>query len=730
MEVFKKNKNIITLSFLTVLGFVWLQVSEIPTLKKWRQSFESFAFENKTIVNKSPWNKKSSEIVIVDIDKKSLDLLGTWPWSRNIMSRLTNKVINAGDTIIAFDLYFKSPGINSAQEVLFEHRKRGENNPLFSKLLREYSQKFDYDTLFADRLQDQDIAFGFEYHNKTVGSKGVLPSPLPIDNKLNLRAVKQISNFTGNIKVIQDASPHGGFINVLSEHESKLKSVPLIVRYGNNLYPSLALQTARMKLLSNKIKIFTSDKNSENLTHIQIDEIKIPVDTSGTALLTYRGPPGTFPIISAADVINDAVPTQYLNNKIVIISSSVNYIRPKITTSLNLEYLSAEIHANVISSILTRQILSRPFWSSALDIFLLLVSGLVLIYIFQIVDIKRSLMCYASLSVVWIIYAFIIYHSRLQLVAISVPMLMTTTLIFINLVYRYQPLRQWLNNFKHNLFSLTPAKLVPVDDKTPKRKFLGKQHVSIMFIDIRKFADLSDALAIDQLNKLLNLYIHPISTLIREHHGQLTQTVDHMIMATWKKNDAVTNHANHAIITALKIIKLSQALKNQLAQRHLPPISLSIGIDSGDIKLNNLSQESQFTAGNAIQTAAKLADISEYYGVNCLIGEEAFKQTEYIVCRKLDNIQRKEASAYLSVFEPICERSDLDFVDYYELKIYNKAMGEFEQSDFDSAKKTFSYLLFGRPTSNLYKRFLSQIDTISLSGIKKNWRGMLNRRSL
>ncbi len=49
-------------------------------------------------------NTKS--VIIIDIDEKSLNALGQWPWSRNKIAKILENLTNADIGIIGFDIVF------------------------------------------------------------------------------------------------------------------------------------------------------------------------------------------------------------------------------------------------------------------------------------------------------------------------------------------------------------------------------------------------------------------------------------------------------------------------------------------------------------------------------------------------------------------------------------------------------------------------------------------------
>jgi diguanylate cyclase (GGDEF)-like protein len=58
----------------------------------------------------------TGEIVLVEIDRLSLDALGAWPWSRQIYADIVRQLVSAGAAEIIFDIDFSTPSSAAADE--------------------------------------------------------------------------------------------------------------------------------------------------------------------------------------------------------------------------------------------------------------------------------------------------------------------------------------------------------------------------------------------------------------------------------------------------------------------------------------------------------------------------------------------------------------------------------------------------------------------------------------
>ena len=61
---------------------------------------------SKEFVDSYKAKTSESNVVIVDIDEKSLEAIGQWPWSRVILATLLSKINSASPSAIAIDIIF------------------------------------------------------------------------------------------------------------------------------------------------------------------------------------------------------------------------------------------------------------------------------------------------------------------------------------------------------------------------------------------------------------------------------------------------------------------------------------------------------------------------------------------------------------------------------------------------------------------------------------------------
>jgi len=719
----KANRIVTLISSIFVFLFLWINISEISIIQKFRNVLESPFIESRVIVNQQPWDKNKSNVVIIDIDQASLEQLGPWPWTGDKLQLLTNKIINSGASIIVFDLVFNKKSRNSATEVIQYYSKFKNKNSLLIKLLTGMLEKFDYDSQFATQLANHDVITGFLYHQKEVASSGYLPPSIAMKNKIQLRSITKANNFSGNIKAIQKASAFGGFINITPDKDGIFRRTPLIIQYGYNLYPSLALQTARVQQLTKKLRITYDEYNADNLKAIYIDEVKVPVESDLRVMLTYRGPKGSFPSFSAIDLINENFNLNKLRNKIVIVGSSEQHIRPLVKTLVGNNFSTAEIHANLISGILSNQLFTQPQWAKTIDNFLIAIIGLSLAIFLPFLNLKKIAATIIATATLWLLYNYLMFSSSLLINCISVPLLMILVIAITNIIAKHDQLRfriiSVIAHLQNNF--LLRSKLAEKDNL---QNTTIEETVTIMIVDIRNFTNLSDTLSTNQLNRLLNIAIAPITNIIEHHQGNIGQYIGHKLVASWRVGQAID-----AIQAAQEIIATCRKLKSKLKQKNLPALQVNIGINTGKVRFKTLSLNSTIIYGRTVNTAAKLADLTQFYQLNCLVGEQTTEECKEYSFREIDTYTLAKGQAEIKIYEPIQNTNELNLLQYYEIEHYNKALDFIDKNKFTAAREIFQYLLKLNPNRLIYQLYFKRIEQLKKNSITETLQlGPLNRR--
>ena len=327
-------------------------------------------------------------VVIVDIDEKSLQEQGHWPWPRNKVAKLVDLLFDHYQIdVLGFDILFaerdESSGLKSL-EALAQTELSG--NPSFNSTLNRLRPQLNYDQVFADSLKNRRVVLGYYFRSEREqgSSVGTLPKPVLARGSFDPAGISALpaTAFAANLPELQTNAAGGGFFSFpLVDNDGKFRRIALLQEYQGSIYEVLGLAVARLHMQEPKIDFHYGfgAKGARALESLKISARQsIPVDADVAALIPFRGPKKSFSYISASDVLNGTVPPQTLRKAIVLIGSTAPGLMDLRTTPVGDVYPGVEMHANLIAGIIDDNIKERPDNSSDFEFWPLLLVGLLL----------------------------------------------------------------------------------------------------------------------------------------------------------------------------------------------------------------------------------------------------------------------------------------------------------------------------------------------------------------
>ncbi len=314
--------------------------------------------------------------VIVDIDEKSLNTFGQWPWPRRRIALLLEKIRGMGASSVGIDILLAEPDGSSPHRIKKELLRDLNVDVEFKGLPRDM---WDNDKILADALSRGPFVMGFQF----LFDHGIRSEPCVL-HPLNLAILKKggasddpppffsAPGALCSLDVLAKASAASGFLNAAPDRDGILRSAPLIIEHENKFYPSLALAVLARFLKVEQVFLKSGPHGWEFL---HLDQIAIPLSANGSLLIRYRGRGKSFPYISAGDILSDRIPGESIRGKIVLLGTSASGMKDFRSTPLDPMMPGVEIHAAIVDTILGGDFFSRPGWIFGLELLLVLASG-------------------------------------------------------------------------------------------------------------------------------------------------------------------------------------------------------------------------------------------------------------------------------------------------------------------------------------------------------------------
>jgi adenylate cyclase len=697
------RKQPLIIGSVIVTFFIWWQFAAPESLRAPLQRLEALAYDLRLNLSLPP-PSVDNRIVIIDIDEKSLEEIGHWPWPRNIIARLVDKLSEQGVAVIGFDIVFPEAERNSVDnviQVLQQEQGTGEQHAII-KSLQQRLDSFDNNLRFADSLRDRDVVLGYVYDFREGKSVGLLPEPPLIKNlaatqqALSVRA----TNFTANIPSLQQATPYGGFFSLITDRDGIIRRAPMLTRIGDHIYPALSTEILRVFQLINEIEVKTALIGKRTVIEgITIGQITIPTDSTGRAIVPYRGGWGSFPYISATDVLNSRVEQSRLAGTIALIGTTAHGLFDLRSTPVQSTYPGVEVHANLIAGALDQRFASRPEWAEGVEFIAILALGFLVALIQPFLSAMRLIIGNLLLSLSLIGLNFLVWQQSHFILAIALPLLMIITVSTFNLAYGFLHEARARRELKGMFGQYVPPQLVQEMSDNPDASygFEGEsREMTVMFSDIRSFTTISESLDASQLKQLLNRFFSPMTRIIFEQRGTIDKYVGDMIMAFWGAPLRNEHHALHAVQAGLEMLHETEKLHRQFSEEGLPAVHIGIGINTGTMNVGDMGSEyrrAYTVLGDAVNQGSRLEALTKFYGVSLLIGEQTHAQLNgAIPCREVDLVRVKGKQEAVRIYEPLDLKQPPGVTVLQQLEQYTQALQAYRQMAWDKAELIFTQL--------------------------------------
>jgi adenylate cyclase len=701
-------------------------------------------------------------IVILDIDERSLDprALGRWPWGRDKILALLQKLFDKYGVVVAgFDVVFAEPDEGSGLPVLERLAKsRLKDVSSFQAALAELRPQLDHDARFASFLRGRPIVLGYYFnHDENALESGALPAPVLEAKTLAGRNVSFISakGYGANLKEFQANAANAGHFNPRVDDDGVSRRVPMLYEYKGAYYEALSLAMVRVYLgLRDAARAqgqavtlpkvvagippdrFIAGKGYAGLEWLEVgplvgaQPLVIPVDDEVSALVPFRGPRGSFPYISLADVYFDRVPPEKLKGKIALIGTSAPGLQDLRSTPVGSVYPGVEIHANLIAGMLDRNLKQKPPYMLGAEVLLLIVGGVVLSILVPFLSPLRATLVSASALVLIAGLNLAVWSGLGMVLPLAASVLMTIALFVINMAYGYFIEARGKRQFTELFGQYVPPELVDKMAEDPEKYNMEPRaaELTILFSDVRDFTSISEALSPEDLKVYINEYLTDMSNIIRaRYRGTLDKYIGDAIMAFWNAPMEDENHARNGVLTALEMQRECEPLNQKFAARGWPALKIGIGVNSGQVRVGDMGSKVRraYTAmGDPVNVASRLEGRTKNYGVGILVGEATRKLVKDVVFREIDRIKVKGKDEAVSVFEPIGLESEVDRKVLDELKLWHQALRSYRAQQWDQVEVNLLNLQRMNPECYLYRLYADKVAEYRRKPLPAEWDGV------
>ena len=416
-----KYKNYITL-FILLFFLIALKTANPGFIKA--VSFLSFDLYQKIF----PLKKESSEVVIIDIDEKSLKKFGQFPWSRSVFARIIENVNTAEPKAIGFDVFFSEKDKQSPEEIIKSYN-------LIPTDVSQIQKIKGHDEILREELERSNSVIAVLGSN--VSSHGTY------DRSAKAKFLSKGGDpkeFTfsfpysiGSLEKLEKSAKGLGSISFLDQTDGIIRSLPLILRFANKLYPTMGLEMIRV---GSKQKNIFVELDEVGIKKISARPFKISSDPNGLFWIRYKQSQKS-QYISASSVYEKKFEESFFREKYVLIGASAQGLFDIVKTPLGATVPGVEVHANVIENILDNSYLIRNPNVYIFELLFSIIIVFITFYFSQNIKPKYSLLIFFSSVISVILIGFVFFLLRSELIDFSYPIFMVTVIFLAGLYFRF-----------------------------------------------------------------------------------------------------------------------------------------------------------------------------------------------------------------------------------------------------------------------------------------------------
>ena len=572
-----------TLAFVT-LAVLMLWGLKDPFIK------ETARLKSFDLIQKYDTVTLSDDVIIVEIDEKSIEEYGQWPWKRSVLADVIWKLREAGAGIIVLPILFSE-----------EDRLGGDMD-------------------LAQALVQNGIVIaqtGTTQTNRNAVPRGVakIGDPLPW--------LFEWPGMLGPIPLLGDNVDGVGVVNTTPEIDGVVRRLPLLMRVGGEVYPSVALEVIRVAVGDPSYQV---KAGPGGVIALRVPKFKtIKTDQYARIWLRWNK---EFETISITDDFKSVA------GKTVIIGNTAEGISTVIATP-NGEQYSHTAMAVSLQTVINGENIVRLDTATFLEY---VAAGVLALIIILLAGFAPYWLVGAFLLTVWsgtAYGAYFYFVKHLQLWDASWIILVTTVTgfhaVFNRFVKEFGLRQQIKKQFEHYLDPGMVKKL----QKDPSLLKLGGEtrNMTFLFCDIRGFTPISEKYKGNPggLTKLINRFLTRMTDVIIANGGTIDKFMGDCIMAFWNAPIENVKHRQMAVKSAREMTLALTELNKELKVEGLPQINIGIGINTGDALVGNMGSEQRFdysVIGDAVNLASRLESSSKTLGKTIVIGEDTRRSIE------------------------------------------------------------------------------------------------------
>jgi len=747
----KKKKTDKRFAALLIAGLVFAVIACLHLLGVFHYlEYKSYDMRVRFWAN-STYSIPSGEIVVILLEQDSLDWAQRergwgWPWPRQAYAEIVDYLNSCGAKSAAFDVIFSEPSVyrNARQDEIIDNAVRSleeaetvntegqartsrQASRTIIEALRSLSARED-DASFIEASKRYGRVVQTVVFSSQTGSALSWPGhDAPVfqtenfGSMLNRFSVGEGEKGQFPIQGLMESAGALGSVTGVADSDGIIRRLKPFTLFDGSAVPGLS---AALLLVSGKGRQISYNSKTGS---IEWDDISIPVDKNGDALLRYRGEIDRYIPYRAMDILLSAeaslkgeeplfLPSNF-KDTYVFFGFYAQGLFDIFNTPISSVYPGMGCHITMLDNMLNGDFIRE----SAEWLNFLILLAVVLAIVFLTMFSKRIPVSLAG-TVIIIIFVIAGAFAAYQWGGLWVPLvtyLAGSLASFITVIlYNYATEGSQKRFIKSAFSQYLSPKVIDQIIQDPSQLKLGgeKREMTAIFTDIRSFSTISEALGDPaKLVELLNFYLTRMSDIVLDNQGTIDKYEGDAIIAFFGAPVHMDNHASLACRAAVRMKKAESVINREaLAQGlvtkevmkaltakgiiksadDLYPLFTRFGVNTGEMVVGNMGTPNKMDytiMGNAVNLAARLEGVNKQYDTGGILISEYTRERigDEFVLRPLSKVRVVGVNTPMRLYELLDIVSNAPRELLEMVKSWEQAFGLYEKRDFTAARDIF-----------------------------------------
>ena len=528
-------------------------------------------------------------IAIVDIDEASLAELGRWPWSRDVIARLINRLFDDYEIAhLGLDIIF--PDSADASEHL--NKALQDHNVTLASVWSDVS--------FPNQ-SDFPVAATCSECGQWITPRGWL------------------SNQGLNVETLTTAH-----ITPLIDVDGVVRKVPSLVCRSGECVEALGLSLARQILAGDGSYHVESSLFGADMLIEKKSGLSLPVSSRGELLLNWEHVDSPAVRISASDVLKKNVRENLLKGRVVILGSTAIGLHDQIATPVSASYPSVYLHADVYSAVLSNSLVVSAAVKSIHQYAYVVLAAALVAFLFRRYNPFLGLFGGVLLACIWLLWAV---NSRAQMQELMLTPVIMTLIVFSVALFAiaYLGVEKSRRATEQRFAKYLPPEAIKELQKLPVdalQQTHVRREVTILFADLRKFSKATEQFSPEKFSRVVGIVMESFSEIIHQYGGAVDKYMGDGVMAFWGAPLPSHDHASKAVRAAQAMYAAIPDLRRKTGMKDL---SISIGLNTGEVVVGEFGSKRRLSytvMGPAVNLAAHLEKSTRQVGLPILVGSK------------------------------------------------------------------------------------------------------------